>query len=73
MTIRFIKQCKAPQQRWRTHCSCCGPEMDGWEETTFFIGEECEITPNQNYNSQVNNIDIKGLTFNEHYIIVSFP
>ena len=47
MTIRFIKQCKAPQQRWRTHCSCCGPEMDGWEETTFFIGEECEITPNQ--------------------------
>ena len=61
MIIRFIKQCKAPQQRWRTRCDCCGPEMDGWEETTFFVGEECEITLDQNYSSQFENIDIKIL------------
>jgi len=73
MIIKFIKQCKAPQQRWRTHCPCCGPVMDGWENTTFFVGEEYEITLDQNYSSQFENIDIKGLTFNEHYTIIQFP
>ena len=73
MTIKFIKQCKAPQQRWRTYCECCGPVMYGWEYTTFFVGEEYEITLDRNHNPTINNIDIKGLTFGKDYVITHFP
>ena len=67
MTLKFIKQCVAPQQVWRTHCDCCGPEMDGWQDTTFFIGEEHD--PEENYNV----IDISKLKYNIDYVILTYP
>ena len=65
MIIRFIKQCEAPQRNWVTRCNCCGPELE-WESTMFFVGEEVD-------QEGMNEVNITGLTFNEDFIITSFP
>jgi hypothetical protein len=66
MTIKFLKDCEAPQQ-YQRHCGdgCCSwPEWD----TNYFTKDE-EIDPEDSFHP----VDITGLTFGVHYTIISYP
>lgn len=67
MKIRFLKQVEAPQEVFKIFCECCGPEPDGYQDTTFIVGEE--LDPEETYNK----VDLSSLTFNEDYIIIEYP
>jgi hypothetical protein len=67
MIIKFLKDTTAPQEVYTTHCSCCGPEYDGQQDTFFYTGQE--IDPDELYNK----VDISSLIFNKDYIIITYP
>lgn len=67
MKIKFLKEVNIRQQKWITHCDCCGPEMDGWVDTNFMIGEE--IDPEEFHNQ----VDISGLKYKIDYEITEYP
>jgi hypothetical protein len=67
MKIKFLHTCRAPQYYTETHCSCCGPERYGPEDTLFF--EDQEEDPDV-YGSE---IILKDLKYKEDYEITEYP
>jgi hypothetical protein len=67
MTIKFLKNCQAPQQWTQTICSCCGPELMGYETEFFFQGQEEDPDV---YDAK---IDLTGLKYRVDYDIVEYP
>ena len=66
MKIRFLKDCKAPQQ-YTHHCSdgCCSWEV--WEGAYFVPGEEADP---EEYRHK---IDLSGLKYKEDFEILEYP
>ena len=64
--IRFLRDARAPQQLFRTHCECCGPQFEGWEDTFFLKGEE--LDPDETYHK----VDLRGLKLGEDFEIIKF-
>lgn len=69
MKIKFLQDCTAPQEVYKTLCECCGPEKYGSEDTFFGVNEE--LDPDGNYTN--NKIDLSGLKFGVHYTIIEYP
>jgi hypothetical protein len=64
MTVRFLKNCWAPQNQTRVHCECCGPEPDGCEDTFFMAGDEEEV------DNMWHEIDLTNLKINEDFLVI---
>ena len=64
--VRFLKGAMAPQAVYHTHCECCGPHFDGWQETYFFEGQE--INPDERYEQ----VDLRALKLGKDYEIIEF-
>lgn len=72
MIIKFLQNCTAPQLHSKVYCECCGPELE-WEDTEFFIGEECEVSADPDFNYGFDNINLKSLTYKVDYEILVYP
>ncbi len=64
--IKFLKATMAPQAVWRTHCTCCGPQFEGWQDAYFYDGQE--IDPNERYEQ----VDLRKLVLGTDYAITHF-
>jgi len=67
MIIRFLRNCKAPQQWTQVHCECCGPEQMGYENELFLEGQE------EDPEVYDHKIDLSGLTYKVDYEIIAYP
>ena len=67
MKIRFLKDCEAPKEHYKTFCECCGPEKVADEPAFFQKGEE--IDPN-GFREEVN---LSGLKYKEDFEILEYP
>ena len=66
LKIKFLKSLDVPMQNWETHCSCCGPELHGYEPSFFLEGDE--VDPDELYHK----LNLMGLKFGEDYVITEF-
>jgi hypothetical protein len=64
--IKFLKSMDVPVQSWRTLCTCCGPEPDGFVPQWFPAGDIVDPDVMRE------RLDLTGLKFGEDYIIVEF-
>lgn len=63
--IKFLRTVEAPQQVFRTHCDCCGPEFEGMVNRMFFKDEEIDPLELRN------RVDLSGLTLDVDYRILN--
>jgi hypothetical protein len=68
MMIRFLKDCKAIQNRSRYCCEICGHVPDAPVMTHFDKDEE--VDPDESWE---NRVDISPLKFGEDYTIIVYP
>lgn len=67
MTIKFLRDCEAPQKQTRFCCEMCGHVPSGTEMTPFSKDEEAEP------DSWDHGIDLTSLKFGEDYTIIAYP
>jgi len=68
MTIKFLRDCEAPQAGSRFCCESCGHVPTAPEMTPFYKDEEAD--PEFPWDRR---IDLTSLKFGEDYTIIAYP